>query len=158
MSTISSFGPALKAARLRLGLTQEALASQAGLYRSDVTMLEGNRRPCGRDVAERLAAALRITGGNREKFIAVAICSTTAGKVTVIQAVLERYLSGEIFSIEHEVPISSRERADIVVTMKDGRRCAFDLKCVGEWKQGKFVRVSKSIVNKPTKPRQRQEE
>jgi predicted transcriptional regulator len=143
MKAQDSFGTAMRHERQRLGLKQVALAKLVGLSQPKIADLEANRRTCGRDVAERIANALRITGGNREQFIASAIGTTTVGKVSAIQTALERCLRGEIFSIEHEVPIGGKTRADMVVTMKDGRRCAVDLKYLGEWKDGKFVECRK---------------
>lgn len=53
----------LRAARLRAGLSQEALADAAGIDRTYVSALERARYAASVDVIERLAEALATTPG-----------------------------------------------------------------------------------------------
>ena len=56
-----AFGEAIRAARLRAGLSQEALAAEAGLHRTYVGGIErGERNPSLVNIV-RLAAALNTT-------------------------------------------------------------------------------------------------
>lgn len=52
------FGRRLKEARLKAGLSQEGLASKAGLHRTYIGMLERSKRNITLSNAERLAIAL----------------------------------------------------------------------------------------------------
>lgn len=134
MEAQRSFGHALRMARLRVGLTQVALAKKAGLHQPDVALLESNRRPCGRDVAERIADALRLNARRRRDFIDAALQTTVSGVAVASRTALERCLRREVIRIDFEVPIGRGERADMIATTKDGRRWVIELK-VRELKQ-----------------------
>lgn len=51
-------GRILRGLRVREGLTQAALAAKAGLKPHHISEMENRKRPIGKDVARRLAAAL----------------------------------------------------------------------------------------------------
>jgi len=58
-----SFGQILRAARLRLALSQEELAARAGMYRTNISLLEAGRRNVRVVTVCILAHALRINPG-----------------------------------------------------------------------------------------------
>lgn len=153
MKAQASFATALRDGRQRAGLTQSALAERAGLRQPDVAGFESNRRPCGRDVAERLADALRIAGEARRKFVDAAVGTTVSGREAAFRATLERVLRSEVIGIDLEVPIGGKERADMVATTTVGRRWVVEWKIIGELKDGKFVKFSRGVGNKTTKPK-----
>ena len=67
-----SFGELLRTYRLTTGLTQEALAERAGLGVRTIRLLEqGGSRPHAA-TARHLAAALTLTGEEREQLLAAA--------------------------------------------------------------------------------------
>lgn len=53
-------GAAIRVLRERLGLSQTAFADRAGINRSHLSNIEGNRRPVSPEVAEQLRVALKL--------------------------------------------------------------------------------------------------
>lgn len=54
---------ALRGARKREGLTQKGLAALVGVSQTHISEMEHNKRPIGKDMARRLAKALKPTTG-----------------------------------------------------------------------------------------------
>src|SRR4051794_35972045 len=72
MQTGAAFCELLRACRLAVGLTQEALAERTGMSARTIRLLEqGGSRP-HEDTARRLASALSLTDDQREQFRASA--------------------------------------------------------------------------------------
>jgi len=57
----SSFGTAVRGARHKAGLSQEALAARAGVHRTYVSSVELGKVRIGLEIAQRLALALNLT-------------------------------------------------------------------------------------------------
>ena len=72
VEAIPSFGRLLRQHRLRVGLTQAALAERAGLSERAIQHLEGGLGQPYRETARRLAEALALTAEQRASFDAVA--------------------------------------------------------------------------------------
>lgn len=64
MPVAARFGAAVRSAREAQGISQEDLASRAGLHRTYVSMIERGRRTASIAVVEKLAAALGTTMGD----------------------------------------------------------------------------------------------
>ena len=56
-----AFGEAVRASRLRLGISQEKLAAQSGLHRTYVSQIERGLKSPSLDSMARLAAALKTS-------------------------------------------------------------------------------------------------
>lgn len=140
METQSAFGRRLKLARSRAGLTQDELAKKAGLHRPDIAGLETNRRPCGRDVAERIAVALGLNVRRRRDLIESAIGTTVSGRDLAFRTYLERQLGSAVIGVEIESPFVYAHHNGMIVTTTDGRRWVVQLK-IQELKEGKSAKL-----------------
>ena len=56
-----NFGPVLRRLRVAAGLSQEALAAEADLHRTFISLLERGRRAPSLEVVFRLAEALKVS-------------------------------------------------------------------------------------------------
>src|ERR671916_110451 len=72
METGASFDELLRDCRLAAGLTQEALAEQAGLSARNIRALEHGSSKPQRETARRLATALGLGGQDLARFLVVA--------------------------------------------------------------------------------------
>ena len=72
MTEAHSFGTLVRRQRKALDLTQAALARRVGCAESLIRKIEAEERRPSRQVAERLAEALRIVPTERELFVQVA--------------------------------------------------------------------------------------
>ncbi len=57
-----TFGPgeAVRGARAKEGLTQKALAALLGVSQANLSLMEHDKRPIGKEMAKRLAAVLNV--------------------------------------------------------------------------------------------------
>ena len=59
--TLEKFGKKVRMERLKLGLSQEELASRAGVHRTYIGMIERAEKNITLDNIEKIASALKIT-------------------------------------------------------------------------------------------------
>jgi transcriptional regulator with XRE-family HTH domain len=60
---VGSLGSNLRAARKRLGLTQEQVAERSGVHATEVSRIEGGKRDPKVSTLERLATAVEVPPG-----------------------------------------------------------------------------------------------
>jgi transcriptional regulator with XRE-family HTH domain len=132
------FGRHLRA--LRLGpesksWTQLALADAAQIRVSNVSDIERSRRPCGPDVASRLASALGIKGRSLIEFMSLAAKTTERGYLWGQSPVFEQLLIAITTKLQRQgvnerylvsvstVPPASRDQlGEILAVMNDCTR------------------------------------
>jgi transcriptional regulator with XRE-family HTH domain len=79
------FGERLRVARVARGLSQEGLASAAGLHRTHISLIEQNKRSIRLETLARLASALQIDPADLIPTLADPGDGHSAAKVSVIQ-------------------------------------------------------------------------
>lgn len=79
------FGQALRAYRSRNRLTQSALGDLADLDHAHISRLESGERAPSRDAVERLATALHLTTGDRDRLLITAGMLTPAMEDALVQ-------------------------------------------------------------------------
>src|SRR5215211_5325413 len=72
MQLDTSFGQWLKQLRRELDLTQDELARQVGCATATIQKIEADERRPSRQIAERLADCLELTGSARDTFLRMA--------------------------------------------------------------------------------------
>lgn len=97
-----SFGPWLKHRRVALDMTQQALGMQADCSARTIRQLEADGRRPSRQLAERLALALRISSTARQAFIDFA-----RGRLQTIPSTLDGSVAS--LAIEHPLPIPTSQ-------------------------------------------------
>lgn len=132
------FGIRLRALRIGRGnecLSQRALAEAAQVRVSHVSDVERGQRPCGPEVAARIAAALGVQGDALVDFMRLAATTTERGHLWVKSPDFEQLVIAianklrrqgvderGIVSVSTAPSASSAESADILVVMADGTR------------------------------------
>ena len=81
MDSITSFGSWLKQRRRTMGLTQDALARQAGCAVATIRKLEADERRPSTQIAERLAAILALPPHDRAAFLKSARAELAADRL-----------------------------------------------------------------------------
>lgn len=131
----------LRYGRPTCGRTQLALASDAGIRVSHVSDIERGRRPCGPEVASRLASALGLQGEKLTEFMRLAATTTGRGHLYVespdfgdlldliVRRLRRQSVDERRIVAVSSVPSASRsELGDILVVLSDGSRAHVDVK------------------------------
>jgi transcriptional regulator with XRE-family HTH domain len=135
------FGKHLRVGREKVSWSQRALAEAAQIRVSNVSDIERGRRPCGPDVASRLAAALEIQGYDLVAFMSLAATTTERGHVWAQSPVFEQLLSAITNKLQRQgvdergivsvsaVPPASRDQpGEILVVMHNATRIFIEIK------------------------------
>lgn len=131
---------ALRISRNQCGCSQLALASDAGLRVSHFSDIERGQRPCGPEVASRLASALGLQGDNLVEFMRLAAATTERGHLFVsspdfgdLLDIIVRRLRRQgiderrIVSVSAAPSASRAEAGDALVVLVDGTRAFVEI-------------------------------
>ncbi len=90
MSDAATLGHWLKQRRRALGLTQEQFAQRIPCAPETIRKLEGGSRRASKNLADRLATCLHLTGEERDTFVRVALGVTVSAPALITPAIARR--------------------------------------------------------------------
>jgi transcriptional regulator with XRE-family HTH domain len=129
----ATFAAHLRCCRIQRDLSAAELARRSHLPRSMISFLEHGRIVCGPIVREKLVAALRLRGCEREEFEQKAAATTVRGRGATDERAMMKIISNalgaaaSVRSCRSEVVVARRVH-DLVVEMKDGTWFSIELK------------------------------